>query len=101
MQKVDTAPRLQNATSYDVVLLFAAPLMGAAAGGMGWGIRGQYGHEWGAMVPGVLVGFVLVFLLVTFVCSGYDISVRTLSLFGCISPMSRGGLSLPLISMTA
>ena len=29
MQKVDTAPRLQDATSYDVVLLFAAPLMGA------------------------------------------------------------------------
>ena len=44
------------------VLLFAAPLMAAAAGGMGWGIRGQYGHEWGAMVPGVLVAFVLVFL---------------------------------------
>ncbi|MDG2382465.1 MAG: hypothetical protein P8N76_12415 [Pirellulaceae bacterium] len=62
MQEIDTAPRLQDATSYDVVLLFAAPLMGAAAGGMGWGIRGQYGHEWGAMVPGVLVGFVLVFL---------------------------------------
>ena len=27
---------------------------------MGWGIRGQYGHETGAMIAGVLVGFVLV-----------------------------------------
>lgn len=62
MQHVDEVPRLQDETSRDLVLLFAAPLMGAAAGGMGWGIRGQYGHEWGAMVPGVLVGFALVFL---------------------------------------
>jgi len=30
------------------------------AGGMGWGIRGQYGHETGAMLAGVLVGFVLI-----------------------------------------
>ncbi|MCA9078094.1 MAG: hypothetical protein KDA93_23900 [Planctomycetaceae bacterium] len=49
-------------SSSAIALLFAAPLMGAAAGGMGWGIRGQYGHEWGAMVPGVLVGFAMVFL---------------------------------------
>ena len=34
----------------------------AAAGGMGWGIRGQYGHETGAMIAGVLVGLVLVHL---------------------------------------
>jgi hypothetical protein len=32
------------------------------AGGMGWGIRGQYGHETGAMIAGVLVGFTLVLL---------------------------------------
>ncbi|MCA9189768.1 MAG: hypothetical protein R3E01_08655 [Pirellulaceae bacterium] len=37
---------------------------GALAGGMGWGIRGQYGHETGAMIAGVLVGFTLVLLLV-------------------------------------
>lgn len=53
---------IEEANSSDLALLFAAPLMGAAAGGMGWGIRGQYGHEWGAMVPGVLVGFAMVFL---------------------------------------
>jgi hypothetical protein len=29
---------------------------------MGWGIRGQYGHETGAMIAGVLVALVLVFL---------------------------------------
>jgi hypothetical protein len=32
----------------------------ALAGGMGWGIRGQYGHETGAMIAGLLVGLVLV-----------------------------------------
>jgi len=34
----------------------------AMAGGMGWGIRGQYGHETGAMIAGVLVALTLVFL---------------------------------------
>src|SRR6185295_5561988 len=38
-------------------------LLGALAGGMGWGIRGQYGHETGAMIAGLLVSLVLVFLL--------------------------------------
>lgn len=33
------------------------------AGGMAWGIRGQYGHETGAMIAGLLVSWVLVFLL--------------------------------------
>ncbi len=35
-------------------------LTAGAAGGMGWGIRGQYGHETGAMIAGLLVGLVLV-----------------------------------------
>lgn len=35
-------------------------VLGALAGGMGWGIRGQYGHETGAMIAGTLVGLVLV-----------------------------------------
>lgn len=38
-------------------------LFAALAGGMGWGIRGQYGHETGAMIAGLLVSLVLVFLL--------------------------------------
>ena len=37
-------------------------VLAACAGGMAWGIRGQYGHETGAMIAGVLVGFVLVLL---------------------------------------
>lgn len=32
----------------------------ALAGGLGWGIRGQYGHETGAMMAGLLVSLVLV-----------------------------------------
>ena len=38
-------------------------LLAALAGGMGWGIRGQYGHETGAMNAGVLVSLTLCFLL--------------------------------------
>ena len=34
----------------------------AMAGGMAWGIRGQYGHETGAMMSGLLMGFVLMLL---------------------------------------
>jgi hypothetical protein len=40
--------------------LAVSMLVAAMAGGMGWGIRGQYGHETGAMIAGVLVGLVLV-----------------------------------------
>jgi hypothetical protein len=42
--------------------LWLAIVATAAAGGMGWGIRGQYGHETGAMLAGVLVGLVVVHL---------------------------------------
>ena len=42
--------------------LWLALVLTAMAGGMGWGIRGQYGHETGAMIPGVLVGLTLTFL---------------------------------------
>ncbi|MCO5052872.1 MAG: hypothetical protein M9920_11265 [Verrucomicrobiae bacterium] len=38
-------------------------LLAALAGGLGWGIRGQYGHETGAMIAGLLVSLVLVFLM--------------------------------------
>ena len=38
-------------------------LLAALAGGMGWGIRGQYGHETGAMIAGLLIGLVLLVLL--------------------------------------
>ena len=42
-------------------------LFAALAGGMGWGIRGQYGHETGAMIAGLLVSLTLVLLL----CPGW------------------------------
>lgn len=38
-------------------------LFAAMAGGLGWGIRGQYGHETGAMIAGLLVSLTLLFLL--------------------------------------
>ncbi len=42
--------------------LWLALIASAAAGGMGWGIRGQYGHETGAMIAGALVGYTLMLL---------------------------------------
>jgi hypothetical protein len=42
---------------------FAPAVFGAMAGGMAWGIRGQYGHETGAMLAGLLVSLTLVTLL--------------------------------------
>lgn len=39
-----------------------AMVLTAMAAGMGWGIRGQYGHETGAMIAGALTSFTLVFL---------------------------------------
>lgn len=39
--------------------LWQAVLFPALAGGLGWGIRGQYGHETGAMIAGVLLGLTL------------------------------------------
>lgn len=50
--------------SNDDHLSFWQPMLFAAmAGGLGWGIRGQYGHETGAMIAGVLVSLTLAFLL--------------------------------------
>jgi len=42
--------------------LWQPMLLAAMAGGLAWGIRGQYGHETGAMLAGLLMGFVLVLL---------------------------------------
>jgi len=57
----DTAlPTTNNGPS--IWLLPVAVVLTAMAAGMGWGIRGQYGHETGAMIAGVLAGFTLVML---------------------------------------
>ncbi|MEZ6045845.1 MAG: hypothetical protein R3C11_09775 [Planctomycetaceae bacterium] len=45
-----------------VPLLLITLLLCSLAGAMAWGIRGQYGHETGAMMFGPLVGFTLVLL---------------------------------------
>lgn len=42
--------------------LWQSLLFPALAGGLAWGIRGQYGHETGAMIAGLLVGLVLTLL---------------------------------------
>lgn len=55
----EAAPR---ATRMDVAW-WQPVLFAALAGGMGWGIRGQYGHETGAMIAGLLVSLVLALLL--------------------------------------
>lgn len=46
------------------VAAWQAVFFGGMAGALGWGIRGQYGHETGAMIAGGLVGLTLVLLLV-------------------------------------
>ena len=53
----DSGPRISEVPWWQPVLFTAM------AGGLGWGIRGQYGHETGAMIAGVLVSLTLVFLL--------------------------------------
>ena len=39
-------------------------LLTAMAAGTGWGIRGQYGHETGAMIAGTLASLTLVMLFI-------------------------------------
>jgi hypothetical protein len=59
----------------------------AMAGGMGWGIRGQYGHETGAMIAGLLVTLTLTFLL----CPGIkSFPLARAAAFGTIA-MGFGG----------
>ena len=52
----------QNRSSLPNPPLWLVMITSAMAGGMGWGVRGQYGHETGAMIAGVLVSLILVFL---------------------------------------
>ena len=55
---------LQISDSGRQVSLLAAILFPALAAGMGWGIRGQYGHETGAMIAGALTSLTIVLLFV-------------------------------------
>jgi hypothetical protein len=56
-------PVSNDATQVNHLPAWQPVLLAAMAGGMGWGIRGQYGHETGAMIAGLLVSLVLVQLL--------------------------------------
>lgn len=47
-----------------LLLLIVAVLLTSMAAGTGWGIRGQYGHETGAMIAGTLAALTLVLLFV-------------------------------------
>lgn len=49
-------------SSNSSVPLWKPVLFTALAGGLGWGIRGQYGHETGAMIAGLLVCLTLALL---------------------------------------
>ena len=44
------------------VPLWQPVVYSAFGGGLAWGIRGQYGHETGAMIAGLLIGLVLTLL---------------------------------------
>lgn len=57
-------PDLQASESRQHVSLMAAIVFPALAAGMGWGIRGQYGHETGAMIAGALTSLTIVLLFV-------------------------------------
>lgn len=54
--------QLESSTVNRTWYLLLTLLLSSLAGGMAWGIRGQYGHETGAMIFGPLVGFTLVML---------------------------------------
>ncbi len=64
-----------------------AVLAGAAAGGMGWGIRGQYGHETGAMMAGLLVALAVCRVLAT----GMDPRVVARAVAWCAIATGIGG----------
>lgn len=52
-----------------VAFLIGAVFFAAMAAGMGWGIRGQYGHETGAMIAGALASLTLVMLFAPYTSS--------------------------------
>ena len=57
------SPNLQ-ANTRNFIFPVVAVLLTALAAGTGWGIRGQFGHETGAMIAGALASLTLVMLFV-------------------------------------
>ncbi len=64
-----------------------AMILCAMAGGMGWGIRGQYGHETGAMIAGMLVSAVVALLF----CRDFGGLATTRAMAYCTIGIGIGG----------
>ena len=78
--------------------LLMTMLLAGMAGGMAWGIRGQYGHETGAMIAGMLIGFTLVLLhgrnLSSLVCArAVALFALGISIGGCMTYGQTVGLT--------
>ncbi|MFO1092806.1 MAG: hypothetical protein U0992_05750 [Planctomycetaceae bacterium] len=59
---MNSVASVSSSAPVDTPPLWQAIVLTAMAGGLAWGIRGQYGHETGAMMAGLLMGFVLLLL---------------------------------------
>jgi len=73
--------------SLDSIPVWKPVIFGAMAGGMAWGIRGQYGHETGAMMAGLAVGLVLALLF----CPRADAQTIARAVAWCTVAMGLGG----------
>ena len=62
MESNQPGPGIPFAAPRNRVNVILAVLLPSMAAGMGWGIRGQYGHETGAMIAGALASLTLVLL---------------------------------------
>ncbi|NOY42262.1 MAG: hypothetical protein GXP26_10545 [Planctomycetes bacterium] len=56
-------PELTSHSQVEPIPWWKPVFFASLAGGMAWGIRGQYGHETGAMIAGLLVSLTLTYLL--------------------------------------
>ena len=79
-----TEPRALEAPAVPV---WQPMLFGALAGGMAWGIRGQYGHETGAMMAGLAVGLVMALIF----CPNGNVRQVARAVAWCTVAMGLGG----------
>lgn len=76
-----------NALESKGVPVWQPILFGALAGGMAWGIRGQYGHETGAMMAGLAVGLVMALVF----CPRGNVRQIARAVAWCTVAMGLGG----------
>ena len=81
MTAVESKPKLP------IPSVWSSMFFAAIAGGMAWGIRGQYGHETGAMMAGLAVGLVLTLLF----CPQTDAQAVARAVAWCTVAMGLGG----------